>query len=91
MQPYIIDSHAHCGIQAKSDDQSFENYLSSISNSAIEGAVFFAPVMEIYNRFDFKSLNLFVSNLFDKSSCQGCRNMMFIYFAMGSNSSYKSI
>ena len=75
MQPYIIDSHAHCGIQARyfdqSFDQSFEIYLSSISNSAIEGAVFFAPVIEIYNRFDFKLLNLYGLNLFDKSPCQG--------------------
>jgi hypothetical protein len=71
MQPYIIDSHAHCGIQARYFDQSFEIYLSSISNSAIEGAVFFAPVIEIYNRFDFKLLNLYGLNLFDKSPCQG--------------------
>lgn len=76
MQPCIIDSHAHCGIQDRSCDQSyaqsFENYLSNISNSPIEGAVFFASVMEIYDRFNFKSLNLYGLNLFDKSPCQGC-------------------
>jgi hypothetical protein len=51
-QPDIIDAHAHCGIQDKSFAQSFENYLNDIANSGIQGAVFFAPVMEIYNRFD---------------------------------------
>lgn len=48
----IIDAHAHCGIQDRSFAQSFEDYLQNIMNSPIEGAVFFAPVMEIYDRYD---------------------------------------
>ncbi len=50
--PPIIDSHAHCGIEDTSFAQTFENYLDHVSNSGIGGAVFFAPVMEIYDRFD---------------------------------------
>jgi hypothetical protein len=48
MEPYIIDSHAHCGIQDRFFSQTFEDYLNFISGTDIQGAVFFAPVIEIY-------------------------------------------
>ncbi|NOX33942.1 MAG: amidohydrolase family protein [Deltaproteobacteria bacterium] len=49
----IIDSHAHCGIQDKSFDQSFESYFSFVQNTDISVVAAFPPVMEIYNRYDF--------------------------------------
>jgi uncharacterized protein len=52
MEPYIIDSHAHCGIQERFASQAFEDYLNDISGTDIHGAVFFAPVIEIYDRFN---------------------------------------
>jgi uncharacterized protein len=52
MEPNIIDSHAHCGIQDKFASQSFEDYLNEISGTDIEGVVFFAPVIEIYDRYN---------------------------------------
>jgi uncharacterized protein len=52
MEPYIIDAHAHCGIQDRFSSQAFEDYLNDISGSDIQGTVFFAPVIEIYDRFD---------------------------------------
>ncbi|MDM8540286.1 hypothetical protein QUF90_04295 [Desulfococcaceae bacterium HSG9] len=48
----IIDAHAHCGIQDLSPPQDLEDYLSYIEGSAIRGVVVFAPVMEIYDRYD---------------------------------------
>ena len=52
MEPSIIDAHAHCGIQDRFFAQSFDDYLFHVSGSPIGGAVFFAPVMEIYDRYD---------------------------------------
>jgi len=48
----IIDAHAHCGIQDKSPPQDLKDYLSYIEGSDIRGVVVFAPVMEIYDRYD---------------------------------------
>jgi hypothetical protein len=48
----IIDAHAHSGIQDRSFDQSFENYLAHVRGSSIEAVVMFPPVMEIYDRYD---------------------------------------
>ena len=47
----IIDAHAHCGIIDRSTPQSFEDYRHHIHGSGIEAVVMFAPVMEIYNRY----------------------------------------
>jgi len=47
----IIDAHAHCGIQDRS--QAFEDYFSSVRGSGITGVAMFAPVAEIYDRYDF--------------------------------------
>jgi len=52
MQNRIIDAHAHCGVQDTGFAQSFEAYLSQIRGSAIDGVVMFAPVYEIYDRYD---------------------------------------
>lgn len=48
----IIDSHAHCGIQDRYPPQSFGDYYNEIKRSAIRGVAVFAPVMEIYDRYD---------------------------------------
>ena len=50
----LIDSHAHCGIQDKSFNQSFEAYFSYVERTQIKQVVMFPPVMEIYNRYDFQ-------------------------------------
>jgi uncharacterized protein len=52
MEAHIIDAHAHCGIQDRFASQAFEDYLNAVSRTDIQGAVFFAPVIEIYDRFD---------------------------------------
>lgn len=53
MQPHrFIDAHAHCGIQDRFPPQALEDYLQAARGSGIAGAVFFAPVMEIYDRYD---------------------------------------
>lgn len=52
MKARIIDAHAHCGIQDRYPPQSFGDYLSLVSGSDIGGVVMFAPVMEIYDRYD---------------------------------------
>lgn len=49
----IIDAHAHCGVQDRSFHQAFENYFSRVRGSRITGVVMFAPVTEIYDRYDF--------------------------------------
>ena len=48
----IIDSHAHCGIIDIHPPQSFDDYLDYAAGSSIQGAVFFSPVIEIYDRYD---------------------------------------
>ncbi len=52
MNVQIIDAHAHCGIQDRFPNQSFEGYLSHVRGSEIRGAAMFSPVMEIYDRYD---------------------------------------
>lgn len=49
-----IDAHAHCGIGDRFPPQSFEDYLTNVRGSGISGAVFFAPVAEIYDRWDYR-------------------------------------
>ncbi|MCP3898799.1 MAG: amidohydrolase family protein [Desulfobacteraceae bacterium] len=49
----VIDSHAHCGIQDSSFDQSFESYFSYIKHTDIKIVVAFPPVIEIYDRYDY--------------------------------------
>jgi hypothetical protein len=49
----VIDAHAHCGIQDKDPDQSFESYYAYVKGSPISTVVMFPPVMEIYDRYDF--------------------------------------
>lgn len=51
MTHQIIDAHVHCGIQDRF--QAFEDYFSSVRGSGITGVVMFAPVAEIYDRYDF--------------------------------------
>ncbi len=51
MQFSVIDAHAHCGRQDKSTAQDFEDYKSLVRNSPIEQVVMFAPVQEIYDRY----------------------------------------
>ncbi|NLI80487.1 MAG: amidohydrolase family protein [Deltaproteobacteria bacterium] len=53
MRYEIIDAHAHCGIQDTSPPQSLEDYLDAAKGSGITAAVFFPPVMEIYDRYQF--------------------------------------
>jgi hypothetical protein len=48
----IIDSHAHCGVGDRYPPQSFEDYYSAVKGSPISGVAVFAPVMEIYDRYD---------------------------------------
>jgi uncharacterized protein len=48
----MIDAHAHCGRQDVYPPQAFEDYLAHAEGSGISGAVMFAPVMEIYDRYD---------------------------------------
>ena len=49
----IIDAHVHCGIQDTSPPQGLQDYLDYSSGSGITGAVMFAPVGEIYDRYDY--------------------------------------
>ena len=51
MWPDIVDSHARCGIQDTFPPHSFGDYRNA-EGSDIGGVVFFAPVMEIYDRYD---------------------------------------
>jgi predicted TIM-barrel fold metal-dependent hydrolase len=53
MSQRIIDAHAHCGILDRSMPQTFEDYRGCLEGSGIAGAVLFAPVMEVYDRYDF--------------------------------------
>jgi hypothetical protein len=51
--PAIIDAHAHCGVIDRSFAQSFEDYAGQVAGTPIGGVVFFSPVLEIYDRYDF--------------------------------------
>jgi predicted TIM-barrel fold metal-dependent hydrolase len=53
MRHEIIDAHAHCGIQDTFPSQALEDYLEYACGSGITAAVMFAPVMEIYDRYDY--------------------------------------
>jgi hypothetical protein len=53
MEHTIIDAHAHCGIQDTYPPQALEDYMAHAHGSGITAAVMFAPVMEIYDRYDF--------------------------------------
>ena len=48
----IIDSHAHCGRLDTFPPQDLHDYIAHIGGSGIGGAVMFAPVIEIYDRYD---------------------------------------
>lgn len=50
--PRIIDAHAHCGRRDRFPAQDLGDYLACLGDSGIGGAVMFAPVMEIYDRYD---------------------------------------
>lgn len=52
MEHVVIDAHAHCGRQDVYPPQALEDYLTHVRGSDIRGAVMFAPVMEIYDRWD---------------------------------------
>jgi len=47
----IIDSHMHCGVE--NVDQPFELIRSYLDRGGIDGACLFAPVEDIYDRYDF--------------------------------------
>lgn len=47
----IIDSHMHCGIQ--NSDLPFEVISPLLENAGITGACLFAPVEDIYDRYNF--------------------------------------
>lgn len=48
----IIDSHIHCGIQ--NADLSFELIRGYLAEGDIRGACFYAPVEDIYDRYDYR-------------------------------------
>jgi len=48
----VIDSHIHCGIQ--NTDLPFETVLRFIESGDIQGACLFAPVEDIYDRYDYR-------------------------------------
>jgi len=52
--PPIIDAHAHCGVKDRSYAQTFADYAEQVAGTRIGGVAFFSPVMEIYDRYDFK-------------------------------------
>jgi len=47
----IIDSHIHCGIQ--NVNQPFELVKRYMDEGGIQGACFYAPVEDIYDRYDY--------------------------------------
>lgn len=48
----VIDAHAHCGQNDPFPPQAFEDYLAEVKGTDIAGVVMFAPVMEVYDRYD---------------------------------------
>jgi predicted TIM-barrel fold metal-dependent hydrolase len=48
----VIDSHIHCGIQ--NTDLPFETVRRFIESGDIQGACLFAPVEDIYDRYDYR-------------------------------------
>jgi uncharacterized protein len=51
MTAKIIDSHMHCGIQ--NSDLPFEDVKRYLDAAGIQGACLFAPVEDIYDRYDY--------------------------------------
>ena len=52
MKDRVLDAHAHCGRQFRQPPQDIADYLACVGDSGIAGAVFFPPVVEVYNRHD---------------------------------------
>lgn len=65
MSTVVIDSHMHCGIQNVS--LPFEEIKGYLRKGGIEGVCLFAPVEDIYNRYD--------DDFQDTSSWITCRQM----------------
>jgi hypothetical protein len=63
MTPPIIDSHMHCGVQ--NVDQPLELIKARLAEAGIERACLFAPVEDIYDRYD--------PDFVDSQSWQSCR------------------
>jgi len=51
MSTKIIDSHMHCGIQ--NSNLPFEDIKRYLDSAGIQGACLFAPVEDIYDRYDY--------------------------------------
>jgi predicted TIM-barrel fold metal-dependent hydrolase len=51
MSAKIIDSHMHCGIQ--NSNLPFEDIKRYLDSAGIQGACLFAPVEDIYDRYDY--------------------------------------
>ncbi len=47
----IIDSHMHCGVQ--NSNLPFEDIKGYLDSAGIQGACLFAPVEDIYDRYDY--------------------------------------
>jgi predicted TIM-barrel fold metal-dependent hydrolase len=60
----IIDSHIHCGIQ--NSNLSFDTVKRYLGAGGIQGACIFAPVEDIYDRYDF--------NFEDDAAWVACRH-----------------
>lgn len=50
--PAVIDTHAHCGIMDRNPPHAIEDYARDLVDTDIQGAAFFSPVAEIYDRYD---------------------------------------
>jgi len=48
----VIDAHMHCGGIARSIPQSCVDYWRQVAGTDIGGVALFAPVLEIYDRYD---------------------------------------
>ena len=51
MSTMIIDSHMHCGV--RNSNLPFENIKRYLDSAGIQGACLFAPVEDIYDRYDY--------------------------------------
>jgi len=63
MQPHIIDSHLHCGVQ--NVNWSWDALKPLLEDAGIRGAGLIPPVEDIYDRYDF--------HFTDTSEWQACR------------------
>lgn len=59
----IIDAHMHCGVQTV--DQPLELIEARLAEAGVDGACLFAPVEDIYDRYDF--------HFVDTAEWQACR------------------